>query len=217
MPHGPAHLSLPAFRIRSSVNQDSLLVVLYSDGSNQGESISNESKSRTHEVKTQRLLKKEAFMMLTKRNIGLVIGLMFVVGSVAVPVRAQQMRHHGRGGSLSLLMRAAQLTPDQKTQVRSIMQANRSTFRDIFSQLSPLRQKLNSQLFSRGTADPTLLNQINSLRGQLEQARLNVFQQIWQLLNSAQQSQVASVYSQLQASNAQRRSMWQSLQQTPTR
>jgi len=154
-------------------------------------------------------------MMLNKRNIGLVIGVAFIVGSVAVPVRAQEMRHHGRGGSLFLLMRAAQLTPDQKTQVHSIMQGNRSTFRDIFSQLGPLRQKLNSQLFSTGTADPTLLNQINSLRGQLEQARLNVFQQVWQLLNSAQQSQVASVYSQLQASNAQRRSMWQSLQQTP--
>lgn len=156
-------------------------------------------------------------MMLNKRNIGLVIGVAFIAGSVAVPVLAQEMRHHGRGGSLFLLMRAAQLTSDQKTQVRSIMLANRSTFRDIFSQLGPLRQKLNSQLFSTGTADPALLNQINSLRGQLEQARLNVFQQVWQLLNSAQQSQVASVYSQLQASNAQRRSVWQSLQQTPTR
>ena len=168
-------------------------------------------------MKTQRLLKKEAFMMLNKRNIGLVIGIVFVLGSVAVSVHAQEMRHHGRGGSLFVLMRAAQLTPDQKTQVHSIMQANRSTFRDIFSQLGPLRQKLNSQLFSTGTADPTLLNQINSLRGQLEQARLNVFQQVWQLLNSTQQSQVASVYSQVQASNAQRRSMWQSLQQPPTR
>ena len=81
-------------------------------------------------------------MMLNKRNIGLVIGIVFVLGSVAVPVHAQEMRHHGRGGSLFLLMRAAQLTPDQKTQVHSIMQANRSTFRDIFSQLGPLRQKL---------------------------------------------------------------------------
>src|SRR5262245_65458638 len=114
-------------------------------------------------------------------------------------------------------MRAAQLTPDQKTQVHSIMQANHSTFRDIFSQLSPLRQKLNSQLFSTGTADPTLLNQINSLRGQLEQERLNVFQQVWQLLNSTQQSQVASVYSQLQASNAQRRRMCKSLQNPQNR
>jgi Spy/CpxP family protein refolding chaperone len=160
---------------------------------------------------------KEDFMVLNKKNIGLVVAILLGVGLVAVSVRAQQMRHHGRGGSLSLLMRAAQLTADQKTQVHTIMQANRSTFRDIFSQLGPLRQKLNSQLFSTGTADPTLLSQINSLQSQLAQARLNVFQQVWQLLNSAQQSQVASVYSQLQASNAQRRSLWQSLHQTPAR
>ena len=156
-------------------------------------------------------------MVFNKKNIGLVVAIFLGVGLVAVSVYAQQMQHHGRGGSLSVLMRAAQLTPDQKTQARSIMQANRSTFRDIFSQLSPLRQKVNGQLFSTGTVDPALLSQINSLQGQLEQARLNVFQQVWQLLNSAQQSQVASLYSQLQASNAQRRSLWQSLHQTPAR
>jgi Spy/CpxP family protein refolding chaperone len=155
-------------------------------------------------------------MVLNRKNISLVGAVLLGVGLLALPLRAQEMRHHGRGGSLSLLMRAAQLTADQKTQVHSIMQANRSTFRDIFSQLGPLRQKLNSQLFSTGTADPNILSQISSLQSQLAQARLSVFQQVWQLLNSTQQSQVASVYSQLQASNAQRRSVWQSLHQTPT-
>ncbi len=156
-------------------------------------------------------------MVLNRKNISLLGVVLLGIGLLVLPVRAQEMRHHGRGGSLSLLMRAAQLRPDQKTQVQSIMQANRSTFRDIFSQLGPLRQKLNSQLFSTGTADPNLLSQINSLQGQLAQARLSAFQQVWQLLDSTQQSQVASVYSQLQASNAERRSMWQSLHQTPTR
>jgi Spy/CpxP family protein refolding chaperone len=155
-------------------------------------------------------------MVLNRKNITVVGAILLGVGLVALPVLAQQMRHHGRGGSLSLLMRAAQLTPDQKTQVRSIMEANRSTFRDIFSQLGPLRQKVNNQLFSTGTADPTLLSQINSLQAELAQARVNAFQQVWQLLDSTQQSQVASVYSQLQATNAQRRSVWQSLHQTPT-
>jgi Spy/CpxP family protein refolding chaperone len=155
-------------------------------------------------------------MLLNRKNVGLVVAVLLGVGLLALPVRAQEMRHHRRGGGLFLLMRAAQLTADQRTQVRSIMQANRSTFKDIFSQLGPLRQKLNSQLFSTGTADPNLLSQISSLQNQVAQARLSVFQQVWQLLNSAQQSQVASVYSQLQAANAQRRSMWQSLHQSPT-
>jgi Spy/CpxP family protein refolding chaperone len=155
-------------------------------------------------------------MLLNRKNVGLVVAVLLGVGLLALPVRAQEMPHHRRGGGLLLLMRAAQLTTDQRTQVRSIMQANRSTFKDIFSQLGPLRQKLNSQLFSTGTADPNLLSQISSLQNQVAQARLSVFQQVWQLLNSAQQSQVASVYSQLQAANAQRRSMWQSLHQSPT-
>lgn len=155
-------------------------------------------------------------MLLNRKNVSLVVAVLLGVGLLALPVRAQEMRHHRRGGGLFLLMRAAQLTADQRTQVRSIMQANRSTFKDIFSQLGPLRQKLNSQLFSTGTADPNLLSQISSLQNQVAQARLSVFQQVWQLLNSAQQSQVASVYSQLQAANAQRRSMWQSLHQSPT-
>ena len=155
-------------------------------------------------------------MLLNRKNVSLVVAVLLGVGLLALPVHAQEMRHHRGGGGLSLLMRAAQLTPDQRTQVHSIMQANRATFKDIFSQLGPLRQKLNSQLFSTGTADPNLLSQISSLQNQVAQARLTVFQQVWQLLNSAQQTQVASVYSQLQAANAQRRSMWQSLHQSPT-
>ncbi len=155
-------------------------------------------------------------MVLNRKNISLVGAVFLGVGLLALPVRAQQMRHHGRGGNLALLMRAAQLRPDQKTQVHSIMQANRSNFKGIFSQLGPLRQKLNSELFSTGTADPNLVSQISSLQSQLAQARLSTFQQVWQLLDSTQQSQVASVYSQLQTANAQRRSMWQSLHQTPT-
>jgi hypothetical protein len=155
-------------------------------------------------------------MVLNRKNITLVGAVFLGVGLLALPVRAQQMRHHGRGGNLSLLMRAAQLRPDQKTQVHSIMQANRANFKGVFSQLGPLRQKLNSELFSTGTADPNLVSQISSLQSQLEQARLSTFQQVWQLLDSTQQSQVASVYSQLQTANAQRRSMWQSLHQTPT-
>jgi Spy/CpxP family protein refolding chaperone len=155
-------------------------------------------------------------MVFNKKNISLVGAVLLGAGLLALPLRAQEMRHHGRGGSLSLLMRAAQLTADQKTQVHSIMQANRSNFKDIFSQLGPLRQKLNSQLFSTGTADPNLVSQISSLQSQLAQARLSTFQQVWQLLDSTQQSQVASVYSQLQTANAQRRSMWQSLHQPPT-
>lgn len=152
-------------------------------------------------------------MVLNRKHISLVGAALIAVGLLTLPVHAQ-MRHHGRGGGLALLIRAAQLRPDQKTAVHGIMQASRSSNTGIFSQLRELRQKVNSSLFSTGTADPNDLSTISSLQGQLAQARVKVFQQVWQLLDSTQQSQVASVYAQLQAVNAQRQSMWQSLHQT---
>jgi hypothetical protein len=110
-------------------------------------------------------------------------------------------------------MRAAQMTADQKTQVHTIMQANFQNNKDLFTQLRTLRQQLNNSLFSTGTADTGVVSQINDLEGKLAQSRLSVFQQVWGLLDSTQQSRVASVYAQLEALKTQRESIWKSTQQ----
>ena len=128
-----------------------------------------------------------------------------------------QMRH-GRGGmaggpNIFFLMRAAELTPDQKTQVHSLLQNSRQNTKQIISQLIPLRQQLNSSLYSTGTADTNLINQVNGLENQLKQERYSVFQQVWSLLNSTQQSRVTSLYSQMAANRAQRMEAWKSLHQ----
>jgi Spy/CpxP family protein refolding chaperone len=128
--------------------------------------------------------------------------------------------HHRRGGSaggpnLFFLMRAAQLTPDQKTQVQTLMQNSRQNSQALFSQLASLRQQLNSALYSTGTADPNLVTQINGLQSQLQQERFGVFQQVWSLLNAAQKNQVTTLYTQLQAERAQRQNTWKSLQSQP--
>jgi hypothetical protein len=156
-------------------------------------------------------------MVLNKKYIAIGAALLIVaVGLWSFPLHAQ-MPHHGRrggdGASLFLLMRAAQLRPDQKTQVHTIMQTNWQNNKDLFTQLHTLREKLGSSLFSTGTADPTLVNQISALQGQLAQDRLAVFQQVWALLDSTQQSRVSSVYAQLQAQRAQRQNTWKSLRQ----
>jgi Heavy-metal resistance len=155
-------------------------------------------------------------MILNRKSMTMVLSLVIAVGLWSLPVYAQ-MRHHGRGGgdgpNLFLLMRAAQLSTDQKTQVHTIMQTNWQNNKDLFSQLHTLRHQLNSSLFSTGTADPALLSQISDLESKLAQNRLSVFQQVWALLDSTQQSRVASVYTQLEAQREQRESTWKSIQQ----
>ena len=155
-------------------------------------------------------------MVLNKKYIAIAAGLVIAVGLWSLPIHAQ-MPHHGRrggdGASLFLLMRAAQLRPDQKTQVHTIMQTNWQNNKGLFTQLRGLRDQLNSSLFSTGTADPSLVNQISALQGQLAQNRLAVFQQVWALLDSSQQSRVTSFYTQLQAERAQRENTWKSLRQ----
>jgi hypothetical protein len=93
------------------------------------------------------------------------------------------------------------------------MQTNWQNNKELFTQLRGLRDQLNSSLFSTGTADPSLVNQISALQGQLAQNRLAVFQQVWALLDSSQQSRVTSFYTQLQAERAQRENTWKSLRQ----
>ena len=145
-------------------------------------------------------------------SLGVVLGL-----SLWLSPSYAQMRH-GRGEmaggpNVFFLTRAAQLTPDQKTQVQTLLQNSRQNTKQIISQLMPLRQQLNSSLYSTGTADANLINQVNGLENQLRQERYSVFQQVWSMLNSGQQSRVTTLYSQMAANMAQRLEAWKSLQQ----
>ena len=157
-------------------------------------------------------------MVLKKKHFGIIAALIIVLGvGLWVLPSFAQMRH-GRGGgaggpNLFFLMRAANLTPDQKTQVHTLLQNSRANSKQIFSQLMPLRQQLNTSLYSTGTADPNLISQVNGLENQLQQERYSVFQQVWSLLDSTQKNQVTTLYSQMAANRAQRMETWKSLHQ----
>ncbi len=155
---------------------------------------------------------KTKYFRILAVTLGIVVGL----GLWSLPSWAQM--RHGRGGmaggpNLFFLMRAAQLTPDQKTQVHTLLQNSRQNTKQIVSQLIPLRQQLNNALYSTGTADANLISQINGLENQLQQERYSVFQQVWSLLNSTQQNHVTTMYSQMAANRAQHLEAWKSLQQ----
>jgi Spy/CpxP family protein refolding chaperone len=156
-------------------------------------------------------------MVFKTKHFGIIAAaIMLGVGLWVLPGFAQ-MRHGGGGRAggpnLFFLMRAAQLTPDQKTQVHTLIQNSRQNSQQIVSQLVPLRQQLNSALYSTGTANPNLISQVNALESQLQQERYSVFQQVWSLLNSTQQNQVTTLYSQMAANRAQQLNMWKSLHQ----
>jgi hypothetical protein len=157
-------------------------------------------------------------MRLNRKYISITAAVaLLIVGALALPAMSQMRpRHggHGQGPNLFFLMRAAQLSDTQKADVKTFAQNNRQANQPIFSQLMTLRQQLNSSLFTTGTADPTLVGQIASLQGQLEQARLNTFQQVWsKVLTDPQRSQVATAFAQFQANRAQQQNNWKSLKQ----
>ena len=141
---------------------------------------------------------------------------LLAVGLWLSPALAQMQHRRGTGAggpNLFFLMRAAQLTPDQKTQVQNLLKSNRQNSQPLFSQLRSLREQLNTALYSTGTADSNLISQVNGLEAQLQQERLSMFQQVWSMLSSTQQNQVTTLYTQLQADRTQRENAWKSLRQ----
>jgi hypothetical protein len=158
-------------------------------------------------------------MRLNRKYVSITAAIaLLIVGALAIPAMSQMRPRHGggrgQGPNLFFLMRAAQLSDAQKAQMKTIFQTNRQNTQPIVSQLMPLRQQLNSSLFTTGSADPSIVNQIAALQSQLQQARLNTFQQVWsQVLNSTQQSQVAAAYAKFAANRAQRQNDWKSSHQ----
>jgi Spy/CpxP family protein refolding chaperone len=82
-------------------------------------------------------------MIFRTKTIGVTGSLLVAVCLWALPAHAQlRPGPHERGGmagdgtgiALPLLLRGANLTPDQKAQVQQIMANHRSSFRDLFSQ-----------------------------------------------------------------------------------
>ena len=119
---------------------------------------------------------------------------------------------------LPMLLRSANLTADQKTQVRQIMANHRAAFRDLFNQLRAVQQDMSTKLFSTGAvqeADLTADNQqIAALRSQLAQEGLKVVLEIRNILTTDQLTSVAQRYQQLQSVREQMRNMWGTQQPT---
>jgi periplasmic protein CpxP/Spy len=90
------------------------------------------------------------------------------------PLRGMQEAMGGRAdGELWLMIRAANLTPEQQAKVRGILSAHRAATRPLVEQLRQAQQELGAKLLAPGPLQPAdlqpQLGRISQLRDQLAQ------------------------------------------------
>ncbi|MHB8420830.1 MAG: periplasmic heavy metal sensor [Myxococcales bacterium] len=112
---------------------------------------------------------------------------------------------------LRLLLRAANLTPDQRNEVHDIMKSCHPQIRQLHEQMRALHEQIADKL--TGAAPVTLADlaplqqQLESLRSQMEQQHLKTALQIRALLTPAQLAQVASMHQKVRALHQQEREL----------
>jgi Spy/CpxP family protein refolding chaperone len=160
-------------------------------------------------------------MIFRTRTIGVTGSLMVVVCLWSLPAKAQlRPGPHERGGmagdgagiALPLLLRGANLTADQKSQVQQIMANHRATLRDLFSQLRAAQDQMANKLFSTARLQEADLapqvQQIAQLRNQLADEGLRVVLEIRGVLTPEQLAKASQLKSQMQSLHSQMRSLW---------
>jgi Spy/CpxP family protein refolding chaperone len=122
------------------------------------------------------------------------------------------MAGDGTGIALPLLLRAANLTPDQKAQVRQIMANHRVTLQELFNQLRAAQDQMANKLFSAARLQEADLapqvQQIAQLRNHLAEEGLRVVLEIRGVLTPEQLAKASQLKSQMQSLHSQMRSLW---------
>jgi len=121
------------------------------------------------------------------------------------------MMGDGPGMMLPLLLRGADLTPEQKTQVQKIMANNRDEFHTLFNQVRAAQKDLVDQLFASKAVTVDKLapqvQQVTQLRGQLLQEGLKTALEVRGVLTPEQLAKAAQRKARLQALHAEMRSL----------
>ena len=139
-----------------------------------------------------------------------IAGVLLLVALSATPALAQGPGHEsssmrwsgGRGdGELWLMIRAANLTPDQQTRVRAILSAHRATARPLIEQLRQAQQELGGKLLAPGPVQAAdlqpQLQRIGQLRDQLAQDSAGAALEVRAVLTPEQLARVAQTKERL--------------------
>jgi Spy/CpxP family protein refolding chaperone len=135
-------------------------------------------------------------------------------GLLTLGVARAQPAEHGHGGwhhdGLEIL-HGLDLTDAQKAEVHKIAKANWAQMKPIMEQMHSIHEQIVTKLTTTGAvteADLTpLVQQEETLRSQIDTARLSTVLQVRGLLTPAQLSKAASVHQQLEALHEQERAV----------
>jgi Spy/CpxP family protein refolding chaperone len=151
-----------------------------------------------------------------------IAGGLLLVALSATPALAQGPGHEsssmrwsgGRGdGELWLMIRAANLTPDQQTRVRAILSAHRATARPLIEQLRQAQQELGGKLLAPGPVQAAdlqpQLQRIGQLRDQLAQDSAGAALEVRAVLTPEQLARVAQTKERLRQLREEMRQLMQ--------
>jgi Spy/CpxP family protein refolding chaperone len=151
-----------------------------------------------------------------------IAGVLLLVALSAAPALAQGPGHEsssmrwsgGRGdGELWLMIRAANLTPEQQTRVRAILSAHRATARPLIEQLRQAQQELGGKLLAPGPVQAAdlqpQLQRIGQLRDQLAQDSAGAALEVRAVLTPEQLARVAQTKERLRQLREEMRQLMQ--------
>ena len=157
------------------------------------------------------------------RSVGLAI-LAALVGLASAwsPAGAQPGAHmHGPGAGqgdggmmLPLLLRGANLTPEQDAKVRELLAARRAASQALVAQLRQAQEELADKLFGLGLLKEAdlqpQLQKIAQLREQLMQESAKIALEVRGLLTPEQLARAAQVKDRMRQLQSEMRQLWQS-------
>jgi len=130
---------------------------------------------------------------------------------MATPLTARAfggfMGHGGMGGPagpppLMMLLRSANLTSDQQTQVHQILSANRGQIHSLFQQMHGIDEQIATKLLSSGTVSASdfssLEQQKAGIQQQIDTLMISTAIQVRNVLTPAQISQMAQTNQKLE-------------------
>ncbi len=149
-------------------------------------------------------------------RIAVLTSLVVLVGAWA-PAHAQSPTSmHGpgaRGVMLQLLLRSANLTPEQDAKVREILTARRAASRALIDQLRQAQRELADRMFAPGNLQEAdlgpQLQRIASLREQLAQENAKVALEVRAILTPEQLARAAQVKDRMRQLHNEMRQLMQ--------